>query len=156
MRLRFDNSNALLRLMAASLFCFVAISSTAVLPAQVIKDGEWPSPLMDEEPFDLLYLDQSSDNVVIKIVPTENLKRPFPNKGQFQFEYYEESEYILQVPYGNIATYVTFNELLLDEAEEFLGKREYAAALRNLLYVYDNGGRTNENVRHLRVGAFNF
>jgi hypothetical protein len=101
---------------------------------------------MDEEPFDLLYLDDKCDNAIIKIVPVENAKRPFPRQGQLRFEFREDSEFILQVPYEYIETFVPFNELLLEEAETLLDKRDYAGALRNLLHVYDNGGANDPQV----------
>jgi hypothetical protein len=127
--------------------CAVFLSVIQQADAQVIKEGEWPTPLMDEEPFDLIYLDEKSDNVIIRIVPLDNPELPFPKEGTLKFEYREDSEYLLQVAYGHIDEYVPFTDLLLKEAEEFLSRKEYSAALRNLLYVYDNGGASDPQVR---------
>jgi tetratricopeptide (TPR) repeat protein len=119
----------------------------ASVNAQVIEDGDWGSPLLDEDPFDVIYLDEDSESAVIKIVPIEGLKLPLPKDGQLRFEYREDAEYILQVSHSHIASYVTFNDLLLDEAEDFLAKKDFPGALRNLLHVYDNGGRGDDAVR---------
>lgn len=136
------------RIIAIAFIVCAVMTPFASSKAQVVKrDGDWPSPLLDEDPFDVLYLDDRSDNAIIKIVPPRELKRPFPDEGQFLFEFAEESEFLLQVPYNNIADYVTFNDLLLSEAEDFLADRQYADALRNLLHVYDNGGAADEKVR---------
>ncbi|QEG20632.1 ABC transporter substrate-binding protein [Mariniblastus fucicola] len=159
MKLTLENESGLLRrfIVAAVVVCtFGGISPVggflsgddASLQAQVIeKDGDWPSPLMDEEPFDVLYLDDRSDNAIIKIVPVENLDLPFPEEGNLRFEYREDSEFVLQVPYRHIESYVTFNELLLEEAEDFLRDNQYAPALRNLLYAYDHGAANDPDVR---------
>ena len=136
------------RIIAIAFMVCAVMTPFASSDAQVIKrDGEWSSPLLDEDPFDVLYLDDRSDSAIIKIVPPRKLKRPFPDEGQFLFEFAEESEFLLQVPYNHIADYQTFNDLLLTEAEDFLADRQYADALRNLLHVYDNGGAADENVR---------
>ena len=131
---------AVVFVLCAGFFC-------ANVNAQIIDDGDWGSPLLDEDPFDVIYLDDASDNAVLKIIPVENLPRPFPKEGKLRFEYREDSEYMLQVAYSHIANYVTFNDLLLDEAEQFLTDRDFPAALRNLLHVYDNGGKNDDAVR---------
>lgn len=131
----------------AVLFC-VATTSFSAANAQVLKrDGDWPTPLLDEDPFDVLYLDEKSDNAIIKIEPPEKLKLPLPREGLFRFEYSEDAEFILQVPYPNIESYVTFNDLLLEEAEQFMDDGDFAAALRNFLHVYDNGGSGSSELR---------
>ena len=130
-----------------TLLFLCAFSFCASVNAQVVEDGDWSRPLLDEDPFDLVYLDEDSDSKIIKIVPIEDLKRPLPKDGQLRFEYREDSEFILQVPYSHIDSYETFNDLLLDEAEDFLADGDFPAALRNLLHVYDNGGKSDDAVR---------
>ena len=136
----------LLLMAVAIIFCAVLVGPN-LLKAQVVADGDWPSPLLDEDPFDVIYLDKKSDSAVIKIVPLQGLKFPLPKRGQLRFEYREESEFTLQVPYIHVAKYVTFNELLVKEAKQFLDKRDFASALRNFLHVYDNGGGRDSNVK---------
>ena len=129
-------------------FCAAFAFPTAALQGQVLdKDGDWPTPLMDEDPFDVIYLNERSDRAIIKIMPLEGLKRPFPKEGKLQFEFREDSEFVLQVSYKHISDYRSFTDLLLDEAEEFLDQKDYAAALRNLLYVYDNGGSSDPEIK---------
>ena len=137
------------RIFALSIAFCVALTSFTSLNAQVLtKDGDWPTPLLDGDPFDVIYLDDQSENAIIRIIPTPDLKLPLRGEGQFRFEYREDSEFILQVPIGNIENYVTFNDLLLEEAEDFVSQRRYADALRNLLHVYDNGGASDSSVKN--------
>ena len=116
--------------LVALTFAIIAFASLSSISAQVIQDGEWPSPLMDEEPFDVVYLNEKCDNAIMKIVPPENLKRPFPRDGVLRFEFREDSEFILQVPYEFIENYVPYSDLLLEEAEQFLDDRDYAAGVK--------------------------
>ena len=139
----FTHSRHLIAMASISL----ALACVSAGLAQVVEDGDWPSPLMDEEPFDVVYLNDKCDNAIMKIVPPDNLKRPFPRDGVLRFEFREDSEFILQVPYEFIEEYVPYSTLLLEEAEQFLDERDYAAALRNLLYVYDNGGASDPDVK---------
>ena len=137
------------RIFALSIAFCVALTSFTSLNAQVLtKDGDWPTPLLDGDPFDVIYLDDQSENAIIRIIPTPDLKLPLRGEGQFRFEYREDSEFILQVPIGNIENYVTFNDLLLEEAEDFVSQRRYADALRNLLHVYDNGGASDSSLKN--------
>ena len=143
-----DSAYTLIRIATlAFCFCVVTLMVTHSVSGQVIQEGEWSSPLLDEEPFDLIYLDNRSDNAIIKIVPLENPRVPFPKTGTLKFEFREESEFLLQIPYVNVEEFVAFNELLLEEADTFIDNRDYAAALRNLLHVYDNGGAADPEVR---------
>ena len=114
---------------------------------QVVEDGDWPTPLMDEAPFDLIYLDKNSDDAIIKIVPIKDLRKPYPRDGFLRFEFREDSEFTLQVAWEHVESYVPFNELLLEEAELFLDERKFSDALRNLLFVYDSGGAADEDVK---------
>ncbi len=134
-------------LFAVAMSVCIGLLASSVAHAQVIKDGDWPTPLLDEDPFDVLYLDEESDSAVIKIMPLEDVPRTFPKEGMLRFEYLEDNEFILQVPYRHLESYVSFNDLLLEEAEIFMEERKFKSALRNLLHVYDNGGSSDENVR---------
>ena len=115
--------------------------------AQVIEESEIPSPLLDETPFDLIFLDKSSENVIIRIKPIKDLKKPIDKIGNLRFEFLFGSDFVLQVPRENIERYETFNDLLLKEAEQFIGENDFAAALRNLLYVYDHGKKNDPNLK---------
>lgn len=140
-------------LLVVGAICFFASSGSA--SAQVVELSDIKGPLLDEQPFDLLFLDKASDNVIIRIIPIEDIKLPFPVEGDLKFEFREESEFVLKVPYKHIEKYVTFNELLLEEANQLLDENDFAPALRNLLYVYDNGGaRDPQIVNQLRACLF--
>ncbi len=112
-------------------------------------------PLIENEPFDLLTLDRSNKGAVLRILPPENLKLPLPEKGNLVFEFAEDGEFPLEVPYSAIANYETFNELLLAEANAMMDKGELSKAFRNLLYVYDHGGKSQPEVNEtLRACLF--
>jgi len=134
-RLRFHNLVA-----AVLLLVFVGVSH---LPAQVIEQSDIPSPLLDEVPFDLIYMDDASDNTIMRIKPIEGIKTPLRKKGMLRFEYLVGSDFILQVPLDHVDRYLRFNDLLLLEADQFLRENDFASALRNLLHVYDTGNQNN-------------
>jgi hypothetical protein len=127
-------------LLASCLFCDLA-------SAQIITESDIPHPLLNEDPFDVIILDEKMNkSAMIKIEPIENPGNPIPKTGILQFEFKREAENILEVPWANIAVYKSFNTLLLEEAEGHLSKNEFALAFRNLLYIYDHGGRSNRTV----------
>lgn len=101
-------------------------------------------PLVDREPYDELKLDDYNNNVVIQIIPLKDPPvMPLPENGYLQFEAPDLNENVLQVPYENIVSYRTFIQLLIDEANQLIQSENYASAYRNLLYVYDHGGKGN-------------
>ena len=101
-------------------------------------------PLVDREPYDEIKLDAYNNNVIIKIIPLKNPPAlPFPENSYLQFEAPDLNENVLQVPYENVVSYKTFIQLLIDEANELIQSKDYASAYRNLLFVYDHGGRGN-------------
>ena len=122
------------------LLCALTPWASSDADGQVIKDREWSTPLLDDEPFDVLYLDKDSDNVVIKILPQTDTKRPASNKGNLKFEYFEENEFVLEVSWQHVEKYRSFKDLLLEEAEAHVRDKNFPSALRNLLFLFDNGG----------------
>jgi len=116
--------------------------------AQLLEESDIPSPLLDETPFDLIYLDKASENAIIQIKPIPDIKKPLGDIGTLRFEYLVGSNFVLQVPRENVERYVTFNELLLKEADQFISENNFAAALRNLLYVYDHGKRDDFELKN--------
>lgn len=123
--------------------------------AQIIKREDIEKPLLEGEPFDLIQLDDKNKGALIRIVAQENLAQPFPEQGDLVFEFLHDSEGLLQVPYGTIAKYEPFNDLVVAEANEFLDSNEFGKAFRNLLYVYDRGGKSNRQlVETLRTCLF--
>ena len=94
--------------------------------------------------FDLLYLNDAGENAILKILPKQDPPRqPLPKQGVLIFEYADESAEVLQVPWAVIDTYKTYNDLLLEEANAWLQAGESGRAFRNLLYIYDHGGKNN-------------
>lgn len=143
---------------ASRIFALVVIAFGWVEPscAQWIEKEDLVSPILDREPFDLIYLSEVGEGAILKILPKKNPPpQPLPQTGVLVFEYADESGEVLQVPWSVIQTYKTFNELLLDEANAWLQGEEYSKAFRNLLYIYDHGGKNQpELVTALRNCLF--
>ena len=105
-------------------------------------------PLVERQPYDELTLDEFNSNVVIKVLPSSQPPRhPFPKNGVLKFEAPDLSESILQVPFENIVDFRTFNDMLIVEANRLVKDKKYPKAYRNLLYVYDNGGKGVKQIK---------
>ena len=123
--------------------------------AQVIMREDLSTPLIENDAFDLITLDDSNEGAVVRIVPPDNLKLPLPERGELIFEFAENNEFPLKVPYAAISKYETFSDLLLAEANEMMDRGELSLAFRNLLYVYDHGGKARSEVNEtLRTCLF--
>ena len=124
------------------LFCAEALSQDATSNASQV-------PLIEQTPYDLIQLDDLNGNITIKIKPlTEPLREPFP-PGNLVFEAPELSDERLQVPYANISGYRSFQDLLRAEANRFIRDEQYGKAFRNLLYIYDRGGKSDRKLTNL-------
>ena len=106
-------------------------------------------PLIEQTPYDLIQLDELNGNVTLKLKPLNPpIREPYP-EGNLIFEAPELSDDRLQVPYANIAAYRSFQDLLRSEANRFIQRKEYGKAFRNLIYVYDNGGKKDRKLINL-------
>ena len=103
--------------------------------------------MLDGEPFDVIYLDKDSENAIIKILPQSDIKQPRPDKGLLRFEYFEDNEFMLQVSWQHVDRYNSFKDMLLAEADQYLSEQNYSAALRNFLYLFDNGGQSDFDLK---------
>ena len=113
--------------------------------AQWIEMQDISRPLVENEPFDLMFL--QTEGVILKIVPLrEPPGDPIPTSGNLVFEYFAESEGLLTVPFSEVSKYKTFKQLLVDEAEAWMSADQYGLAFRNLLWVYDHGGTSDTKV----------
>ena len=113
------------------------------------KPDKAPIPLIEQEPYDLIQLDDLNANVTIKIRPLQKpLTKPYP-AGYLIFEAPELSDDRLQVPYANIAGYRSFKELLRTDANRLIRQEKYGQAFRNLIFIYDNGGKQDRKLANL-------
>ncbi len=120
-------------------------------PPQTGAPGDKEVPLVERTPYDQMVLDEFNGNAVIRIVPLkkENVPSdPLPQNGYLVFESPELSDDLLQVPFDNIVSFKTYNQLLVDEANELIKAGQFGKAFRNLLYVYDHGGRDNPEIEN--------
>ncbi len=116
--------------------------------AQWIEMDDISRPLVENEPFDLLFL--QTEGVVLKVVPLRDPPQdPLPQSGDLVFEYFADSEGLLKVSYSDVRDYKTFKELLVDEAEAWMAKKRFGLAFRNLLWIYDHGGKSDQKINRL-------
>jgi hypothetical protein len=112
--------------------------------AQWLKDGknELPSPIVDSEPFDLLFLNENGDDAILKVKPFGDKLPSFPleSRGVVVFELFADFDEKLEVPNRSVLKIETFHDLLLAEARAWVSDGKYRTAFRNLLYLYDNQG----------------
>ncbi|MEM7455778.1 MAG: ABC transporter substrate-binding protein [Planctomycetota bacterium] len=143
------------RIAAVILFAVSAVFSSNSLAQDperdLIKPEEYAtklaSPLVEQDPFDLIFLDNDNDDMIMRIVPLlRPPAKPLPDRGMLRFEFKGESDNIFQVPWDHVVDYKTFNELLIEEADEWLNEGDYPRAFRNLLYVYDHGGQNDDRI----------
>jgi peptide/nickel transport system substrate-binding protein len=97
------------------------------------------SDLVDQEPYDLIILDDFNENAEIHVVPLAEIPtKPFPENGNLLFNLMDGSWPTLQVPWENVADFKTFNQMLSEEADQRIASGDYAHAFRNLLYILDH------------------
>lgn len=122
--------------------CFVALPCTAT-QAQWIEKQDLKGPYADSEPFDVLFLNKDGENAILKIKPLgdELPPTPLPDRGTLIFDLLTDDEDRFEVPYTSIKEIQTFNQLLVEEANQWIDDGKYAEAFRNLFHVYNNGGK---------------
>lgn len=111
--------------------------------AQWIKKEDLKGDYVDGEPFDLVFLNEAGEFAILKIKPIVGKlpPNPLPERGELVFEYFQDGDERLEVPYSSIARFRTFNEILIEEANQWIGMKEYSKAFRNLFRVYNLGGK---------------
>ncbi|MEM9410342.1 MAG: ABC transporter substrate-binding protein [Planctomycetota bacterium] len=106
-------------------------------------------PTIEQEPFDLIELDDSNANVKIKILPLKKkLADPLPTSGLLVFDAPDLSDDRLQVPFENVVKYRSFNDLLREEANQYIREQQFGKAFRNLIYIYDHGGKNDPALKN--------
>lgn len=136
----------LFSLLIALLASLTSLPATA--NAQWIEIKDISRPLVENEPFDLIFL--QTEGVILKIVPLRQPPEdPLPQGGNLVFEYFSDSEGLLTVPFSEIRDYKTYKELLVDEAQAWMAEDKYGLAFRNLLWIYDHGGKEDSRVVQL-------
>jgi ABC-type transport system substrate-binding protein len=126
----------------------LAATSQAQQPAPA-QDAKANTVLIDREPFDRITLDELNKNKVYEVVPLATPpSTPLPETGKLVFEPVNgdwQGE-LLEVDWTNVVLYETFNSLLLKEADELIGQKNFSEAYRYILYVYDNGGGGDKEI----------
>ncbi len=120
----------------------VCLSFSNVAAAQWIEKQDLAGPFVDGEAFDVIYLNKSGENAILKITPLENPPtRPLPDRGELVFAFPTDVDEKFEVPFASIEKFTTFNELLVEEAEAWIKEKRFAEAFRNLFHVYNRGGK---------------
>lgn len=126
----------------------LSLLTTATCSAQWIEKSDLVGPFVDGEPFDLIYLNEDGDNALMKVLPLGD-KAPtggIPAKGLLVFEFFEDGEELLEVPWTSVNRIQTFDDILIEEADAWKANKEFPKAFRNLLWVYDHGGKTDPDL----------
>ena len=84
-------------------------------------------PLFEQEPYDVITLDEHNENAVLKVqplpkdvVPGRRVPEPLPKSGKFEVRLLEKPESTYEVQWHSIAQVVLFNELVLGRAEDLV------------------------------------
>ena len=140
--MKFGNKNSKLLLVLGIIALWVC------KPATGQENESVEIPIIEQKPFDLIQLDEVNNNVTIKILPlADPPSNPLPRNGVLVFESPELSDEKLQVPFQNVVRYRSYLQLIQAEADRHIRDKNYGQAFRNLIYVYDNGGKRSAKVR---------
>ena len=155
LQIRQQSQHAYQRMAILAMMLMAMLCNAFYCEAQVIKREDIEKPLLEGDPFDLIQMDESNKGVLIRIIAQPDIPKPLPEEGDLVFEFLRDSESLLQAPYKSISKYESFNDLLVEEANDFLDARKYGLAFRNLLYVYDHGAKNDRQlVETLRTVLF--
>ncbi len=106
-------------------------------------------PLVDQEPFDLLRLNEANEFAELKVTPLKDaaiaLNLPVPQKpfdfqqeGTVKFKLVEFDAKYWQTPWKSLVEIKLFEDLLLDEAKRLLNEGDFDLCFRTLLYLKNN------------------
>ncbi len=133
-------------------------SETSVLTTSMVQESGNTTtdekPLVDQEPFDVLLLDQLNEFAQLKVLPIKKtafaLNLPVPEKpfdfndqGTLKFQLVEFEEKYWQVPWRNLEGVKLFEDLLLEEANTLLNAAKYDVCFRTLLYLKNYSSMSN-------------
>ena len=121
--------------------CVIAIFCPNANAQWLEKESDLVGPFVDGEPFDVIYLNDDGNDTIMKVKPIKKVPTTIPTQGTLVFEYFSDDEDKLEVPYSSIEKIKTFKEFLLDESDQWLEEKQYAKSFRNLLWIYDHGGK---------------
>ncbi|MDG1874473.1 MAG: ABC transporter substrate-binding protein [Mariniblastus sp.] len=108
------------------------------------KDKKLVGPFVDGDPFDVIYLNEDGDKAVMKVLPLgDKYDGSIPTQGQLIFDFFADGEDTLEVPWSSVKEIRTFKDLLIQEANDWRAEGDYPKAFRNLLWVYDHGGKSD-------------
>ncbi len=90
------------------------------------------APLFEQDPYDVITLDEHNENAVLQVRPLDFPDRrvpdPFPKRGRLQVRKREEPETLYEIEWPSIARIELFEELVLKEAKELVQERRLGEA----------------------------
>ena len=131
------------RWFAVTLWLLLLVLPCSVSQAQWIEQQDLKGGYVDSEPFDILFLNKNGENAILKIKPLGKAlpPTPLPGQGSVIFEYLSDSDEQFEVPFSSIEKIQTYNQLLVEEANDWIQEGDYSKAFRNLFHVYNRGGK---------------
>ena len=151
--IQLENQNLMVRLIRFALSSMVVIAFTLMSSSDVSgqwlkgKDKELVGPFVDGDPFDVIFLNKDGDEAVMKVLPLgDKYDGTIPTQGQLVFEFFADGEDVLEVPWSSVEKIKTYKDLLIEEADAWQAEGDFPKAFRNLLWVYDHGGKDDPDL----------
>jgi len=114
------------------------------LTPQISKQLSEPSidtstPLYEQPPFDLLYLNAANNNAVLKLspvpLPDRKVPQPLPRSGYLEIELFDRPGERYRVPWQAVVQLKLFEQLLLEQAMKLIQEKRFDEAYDYLDYV---------------------
>ncbi len=99
--------------------------------------------LMDQEPFDLLILDEENDNAELKIYQLESIPANPEPTDKIRIRLLILPDRKFDVMFEHIVAIRTFEQLVFEEAKKLVAKKDYNEAFRHYDYLMKNSRRTS-------------
>ena len=147
-----------LRMLGVLLLLAVVSStfSSSVSAQWLEKESDLVGPFVDGDPFDVIFLNEDGEKAIMKVKPIKEIPDEMPLQGLLVFEYFSDDEDKLEVPYNSIDKIKTFKQYLIEESDAWLEEGKFAKSFRNLLWIYDHGGKDDPKlVASLKKCMFN-
>ncbi|MGB9688915.1 ABC transporter substrate-binding protein [Thermogutta sp.] len=97
------------------------------------------TPLYEQPPFDLLYLNPANNNAVLKLLPVplpdRKVPQPLPRSGYLEIELFDRPGERYRVPWQAVVQLKLFEQLLLEQAMKLIQEKRFDEAYDYLDYV---------------------
>ena len=131
------------------------VSSASAQPGKIY--GKIPNddtPLVEGKPFFEIHLNKQNKFAILHVLPNlthgdgRPVRPPFPvgQRGVLVFNFVNDPDTKYEVPWPAVVKVRTFDEMVLEKAEQAMVQRDFATAFKGYLFLYDRN-RANRNLR---------